>query len=1516
MKPRKAFPSLVFGMFIWFFLAHMAFLTGPAYAVSYLVQSSETQLSAVQTTKTVPLGTPVDKSQSFFLLFPSNNQDVNTKPSRFLVNGGLTADGTGLSLVRNESGEIANVSYSVVQHPNITVQDDAYELSAGVSAANIPISSVDTSKSIVILHRGSAAGINNHSDSQVTGYLTSPTILRIERDTTVTACRVTWQVVTFTDATTVQTNERIFGDAEKLATVTLGTPVDLSRSWVYFTVRSSGGSGMAYTIVRGRILNTTTLQFQRWNAVAGVVPKVRWFVMEFPSGLGANVQRGLVNTVAITDTILNAPISAVDTSKTFLYHTSRGSGTGNSYPRPYWINRFSTTTNAQFQRWRTGKNGGIMWCAVRMHACPPSPGMPSNPDPLVGATDVSVTAVLDWADCSDTDTYEVYLDTNPTPTTKVGETSSSSYDPDLAYSTDYYWKIIAKNACDSTEGLVWNFRTEPCLTPGTPITPSPSIGATGVSVNAILDWADCSNTDTYEVYLDTNPTPTTKVADTSSSTYDPDLAYDTHYYWKIIAKNGCDSTEGPVWDFTTEPCPTPGTPGTPSPGIGALGVSVNAVLDWADCSDTDTYEVYLDTNPTPTTKVADTSSSSYDPDLDWGTHYYWKIITKNDCGNSTEGPVWDFTTEPCPTPGTPSGPTPGIGATGVLVSAIIDWADCSNTDTYEVYLDTSSPPTTKVGETSSSSYDPDLAYGTDYYWKIIAKNDCGNSTEGLVWNFTTEPCPIPGTPSGPSPGIGATGVSVSAVLDWANCSDTNTYEVYLDTNPTPTTKVGETSSSTYDPDLNWDTHYYWKIIAKNDCGNSTEGPVWDFTTGPDPGGDHLVWPSSPTPLSPYSDWDTAAHTIADAVTAAVASPKLGTKTVLVRAGTSYSERVFMRDEVDVIAEAGVKPFIAAAGGTFTGVVEFNQPITCTVRGFTIQNNSSMGSAVHVDGSGGQVNATIEDCTMNYSPSFGRGIALEGTVNVTIKDCNVYRNGGGWRLGIGTSDMFGETIAANSSITIKGTTVGGASGEGFTQAGIRLNGAGAGIQVTIGGSSAGDRNTISYNGRAGIRLVNIEQVTIENNDISNNSYAGIRIDNTSQLSIDGNDISNNSYAGIRLDNVAQLSIDNNDISNNLRTGVLLLDANTVSPHIRNNNIHNHVGEAGINIGGASNVTIGDNNNIYSNKAGIVFYVSNNTNIDGGTRTKSSQPVTITGNNIFSNTYAGIAVRDGISGALTITQNNIYSNTRGGIRMQRKCTLNISRNTIRDNLRGGIHTGSDAADGGGFAAAQIGLGLLTIEKNKIYDNGQGNMGGGINVRHMPGTIYNNLIYGNHRGGIRFGDYITQIVNNTVVNNGELDFGGGIIYDDLAGAVNDPPAGVPPAPLFIRNNICAYNVKAGIRTCFDNTEGSEERDYNLLYANYPWNDIFSRSNSENCGWPDLDDMSCIKQQYGGCGAYFVKGVGILLDAPNDIIANPLFKVAPNDYRLQRLSEGDGSDSPAINAGDDNLDMGCYGGSEPLDW
>jgi hypothetical protein len=93
----------------------------------------------------------------------------------------------------------------------------------------------------------------------------------------------------------------------------------------------------------------------------------------------------------------------------------------------------------------------------------------------------------------------------------------------------------------------------------------------------------------------------------------------------------------------------------------------------------------------------------------------------------------------------------------------------------------------------------------------------------------------PYTPSNPSPSNHATGVSIYADLSWSggdpDVGDTVTYDVYFGVSSSPPLVSSGQSASTYDPGtLSYSTTYYWKIVAKDNHGASTVGPVWDFTT--------------------------------------------------------------------------------------------------------------------------------------------------------------------------------------------------------------------------------------------------------------------------------------------------------------------------------------------------------------------------------------------------------------------------------------------------------------------------------------------------------------------------------------------------------------------------------------------------------------------------------------------------------------------------------------------------------------
>ena len=76
-------------------------------------------------------------------------------------------------------------------------------------------------------------------------------------------------------------------------------------------------------------------------------------------------------------------------------------------------------------------------------------------------------------------------------------------------------------------------------------------------------------------------------------------------------------------------------------------------------------------------------------------------------------------------------------------------------------------------------------------------------------------------------------------LSWNPATDQDlwdvlSYDVYLDTNPSPATLVANNLAGTFTTmmPLNANTTYYWKVVARDNNGGATESAVWSFSTQP------------------------------------------------------------------------------------------------------------------------------------------------------------------------------------------------------------------------------------------------------------------------------------------------------------------------------------------------------------------------------------------------------------------------------------------------------------------------------------------------------------------------------------------------------------------------------------------------------------------------------------------------------------------------------------------------------------
>jgi len=299
---------------------------------------------------------------------------------------------------------------------------------------------------------------------------------------------------------------------------------------------------------------------------------------------------------------------------------------------------------------------------------------------------------------------------------------------------------------------------------------------------------------------------------------------------------------------------SPYTPSSPSPSDGVTDQSVDVNLIWTG-GDTDgdsvIYDVYFEANDsTPDVLLCnDAASTSCDPGtLSYSTHYYWQVVATDEHGAATTGPVWDFTTvsQAAPTL-TLTSPNDGeswhVGtmhnitwsSTGSIANVNLEYSkDGFASDVHTIIASTPNDgsytwtipndPSTTVRMRVSDASSP-------------AVNDISNAN----WSIYNTP---PITPTAPSPVNGAVSQPITVTLSWTGGDpdgDSVTYDVYLVSGSVTLPICENVSSTSCDPGmLNYNTQYQWYVVAEDEYGATTTGPVWDFTTGED-GGNEMVF---------------------------------------------------------------------------------------------------------------------------------------------------------------------------------------------------------------------------------------------------------------------------------------------------------------------------------------------------------------------------------------------------------------------------------------------------------------------------------------------------------------------------------------------------------------------------------------------------------------------------------------------------------------------------------------------------
>lgn len=145
-----------------------------------------------------------------------------------------------------------------------------------VSVSNIEISSVDLTKSIVIVNTNTYQGGILDSDVAVKAILTSSTQLTL---TTITnnfsGTIVSWTIIEFNNVKSLQTGSKSTSLASDTTTI---SAINVNKSILFYSWTSSGDTATQNIISNCYILDNTTITFKSTLAVAKVIA---WQVIEF-----------------------------------------------------------------------------------------------------------------------------------------------------------------------------------------------------------------------------------------------------------------------------------------------------------------------------------------------------------------------------------------------------------------------------------------------------------------------------------------------------------------------------------------------------------------------------------------------------------------------------------------------------------------------------------------------------------------------------------------------------------------------------------------------------------------------------------------------------------------------------------------------------------------------------------------------------------------------------------------------------------------------------------------------------------------------------------------------------------------------------------------------------------------------------------------------------------------------------------------------------------------------------------
>ncbi len=183
---------------------------------------------------------------------------------------------------------------------------------------------------------------------------------------------------------------------------------------------------------------------------------------------------------------------------------------------------------------------------------------------------------------------------------------------------------------------------------------------TGESLNETtsqieFQWQSANHTDLYELRVTNLNTGLTQIVNTESISAKLSLEKGTPYSWDVTSKNSKvdDTVISETWRFynagpQTTYAPFPAEIIAPKSGASVFrDINNEVLLEWSGAdvdNDISGYEIYFSSETPPATLIASPSAGSSEIKVSVvaNTIYYWRVITKDREGNTSDSGIFEF----------------------------------------------------------------------------------------------------------------------------------------------------------------------------------------------------------------------------------------------------------------------------------------------------------------------------------------------------------------------------------------------------------------------------------------------------------------------------------------------------------------------------------------------------------------------------------------------------------------------------------------------------------------------------------------------------------------------------------------------------------------------------------------------------------------------------------------------------------------------------------------------------------